>query len=58
MGLCVKLDSFVAHMFYVGSFSNNTAVPNVINQNKYFLSLNTYTIVFYWGACNLNKNRT
>ena len=31
LGLCIKLDSFVAHMFYEWLFSHNTAVPIAIN---------------------------
>ena len=27
LGLCIKVDSYVAHMFYAWSFSHNTAVP-------------------------------
>ena len=35
LGLYIKLKSFVAHVLYVWSFSNNTAVPISINKNKY-----------------------
>ena len=56
--LCINLDNFVANMFYTWSLSHNIEVPIPINNNKYFLSLNTYTTVFYWGAGNKNKNRT
>ena len=38
--LCIKLDSFVAHMFYAWSLINNTSVPISIKSNKNFLSLN------------------
>ena len=48
--LCIKVDSYVAHMLYVLSFSNNTAVPIDIMKNKYFLSLNAHTTLFDWGA--------
>ena len=34
LGLCIKLNSFVAHIFYVWSFSHNKEVPIDINQNK------------------------
>ena len=54
LGLCIKVDSYVAHMFYVWSFSHDTAVPIAINKNKYFLSLNTYTTVSYLVAVNSN----
>ena len=56
--LCIQLNSFVEHMFYEWSFSHNNSVPIDIKQNKYFISLNTYTTVFSWGAGNLNINRT
>ena len=55
LGLRIKLDSFVAHMFYAWSFSHNTAVPISIKKNKYFISLNTYTNDFAWGGVNSNK---
>ena len=58
LGLCIKLSSFVSYMFYAGSLSNNKSVLIAINQNKYDISLNTYTTVFDWGADNSNKNRT
>ena len=46
LGLCIRLNSFVAHMFYAWLFIHNTSVPIYINQNKYFLSLNTYATMF------------
>ena len=36
LGLCIKVDIYVAHMFYAWSFSHNTAVPIAIKKNKYF----------------------
>ena len=54
--LCIKVDSYVAHMFYAWSFSHNTSVPIAKNKNKYFLSLNKNTNVFPWGSGNNNKN--
>ena len=27
VGLCIKINSIVAHMFYAWTFSNNTSVP-------------------------------
>ena len=56
--LFVKGDSYVAHIFYAWSFSNNTAFPIAIKKNKSFISLNISTNVFSWGAGNFNKNRT
>ena len=56
LGLCIKVDSYVAHLFYTWSFSLNTAVSISKKNNKYFLSLNTNTTVFYWGAVNSNKS--
>ena len=55
LGLCIKVDNYLAHMFYEWSFSHNTTVQIDINMNKYFLSLNTNTTVFDWGAGNSNK---
>ena len=34
LGLCIKVDSYVAHMFYAWSFGHNTAVPIAIKNNK------------------------
>ena len=58
LGLCIKVDSYVAHMLYAWSFSYNTEVPIAINKNKYFLCLNTKNTAFNWGDGNSNKNRT
>ena len=41
--LCIKVDSYVAHMFYAWSFSNNKEVPTAIKNNKYLLPLITHT---------------
>ena len=56
LGLCIKVDSYVAHMFYEWSFSHNTAVPISVKTKKYFLYLNTNATVFAWGAGNYIKN--
>ena len=53
--LCIKLDNFVAHMFYAWSFSYNTSVTISIYHNTFFLSFNTYPTVFDWGTGHLNK---
>ena len=58
MVLCITLDGYVVHMFYEWSFGNNIAVPISIKNNKYFLYLNTYTIIFVWVTENSNKNIT
>ena len=55
MGLCIKVDIYVAHMFYARTFSHNKSVSIAPKKNKYFLSLNTNTTVFSWGAGNFNK---
>ena len=55
--LCIRVDSYVARIFYAWSFSHNTAVPIAKKKNKYCLYLNTNTTVFAWGAGNYNKNR-
>ena len=46
LGLCIKVDIYVAHMFYAWKFSHDKAVPTSIKNNKYFLSLNTHTTLF------------
>ena len=56
LGLCNKVDSYVAHMLYEWSLIHNTAVLISIKKNKWSLSLNTNTTVFAWGAGNYNKN--
>ena len=55
-GLCIKVDSYVAHMFYEWSFNHNTAVPIYVKTKKYFLYLNTNATVFAQGAGNYIKN--
>ena len=54
-GLCINVDSYVIHMLYAWSFSHNTEVTIALNKNKFFLSLNTNTNLFAWGAGNCNK---
>ena len=54
LGLCIKVFSYVAHMFYAWSFSHNTAVLITKRKKIYFLSLNKNTTVFAWGAVNSN----
>ena len=39
--LCIKVDSYVTHMFYVWSFSHNTELLIAIKKEKYFFPLNT-----------------
>ena len=48
LGLCIKVDIYVAYMFYAWSFSHNTAVTISTNKNKYILSLKTKTTAFSW----------
>ena len=48
-GSCIKLNYFVAHMFYTLSFSNDTSVPIAIYKIEKIDYLNTYTTVFNWG---------
>ena len=57
MELCIRVDSYVAHMFYACSFSHDIAVPIAIKKNKYFIFLNTDTTIFSWVTKNHNKNR-
>ena len=47
LGLCIKVDSYVSHMLYAWSFSNNTAVTTATKNKIYFLYLNTHSNVFY-----------
>ena len=42
-GLCIKVDSNIAHIFYVWSFIHNIAVAITIKENKYVFSLNSHT---------------
>ena len=58
LGLLIKVDSYVKHMFYAWSLSHNTEVPISIRKNTYFIPLNTYTNLFYLGAGNANKTKT
>ena len=39
LGLCIKVDSYMDHMFYEWSFSHNTAVQIDKNKNKYYFIL-------------------
>ena len=46
--ICVKLEIYVAHMFYACSFRHNTAFTFAkIEKN---LSFDAYTTVFAWGS--------
>ena len=56
--LCIKVDSYVAHMFYSWSFIHNISVPIAIKNKRYFLSLNKNTTLFSLGDVNSNKNIT
>ena len=55
--LCIKVDNYVAYMFYELSVSHNTAVTIAKEKKKYLLYLNTNNTVFYWGYGISNKNR-
>ena len=55
LGLCIKLNSSVEHMFYAWSFSHSTAVRIYMKQNSYLLSLDKYNTMFAWGGSNSNK---
>ena len=57
LGLCIKVDSYVAHMFYSWSFNNNTLITICINKNKYNILLDAKSTVFAWGYGNSNKVR-
>ena len=56
--LCIKIDSYVAHVFYACSFSHITTVPIAMKKNKCFISFNTNTAVFAWIDGNSNKKIT
>ena len=43
-------------MLYVCSFSNNTAVPIYIKNNKYFIPFNKYITILARGYGNSNNN--
>ena len=55
LGLCIKVDFYVAHMFYAWSLSHNEEFPIAVKNNKYPLSMNTHTTLFYWSSGNSNK---
>ena len=57
LGFCIKVDIYVAHLFYAWSFIHNTSVPIAKKNNKDLLSLNKNTTLFSWVAGNSNKNR-
>ena len=57
LGLCIKLNTFLSHMFYEWQFSHSIEIPIDIKQNTYFISFDTYTAVFYLVAGDLNKNK-
>ena len=46
-GLCIKLNSDVAYMFYAWSFNYNISVPIYMKQKKYYLFLHTCIILSY-----------
>ena len=54
----IKLNSYVVHMFYEWSFSNNKSAPIAIKYNKYYNDLDTYNTVFDWVAGNSYKKGT
>ena len=53
--ICIKLNSYIAHILYAWSFIHNVSVPILIKHNKYYLSLYTNTTVFAWGDINQFK---
>ena len=55
LGLCIKVESYVEHMFHAWSFSHNSSAPIDTKNKKYFLSFNTHTNVFDLGAGNYNN---
>ena len=40
LGICIKLESCVEHIFYAWLFSHNTAMPVLFKKDKYYISLN------------------
>ena len=55
LGLCINVDSYVAHMFYAWTFSHNTAVTIAIKRTNIFFSLNKNTTLFDWVFFYSNK---
>ena len=47
--ICIKLNSYVAHIFYAWSFIHNASVTILIKHNKYYLYLYTNTNVCCLG---------
>ena len=54
--LCIKLNIYISCMLYAWSLCRKSEVLIDIKKNKYFLSFNTRTTVFSWGAVNSDKN--
>ena len=40
LGICIKPESCVEHIFYAWLFSHNTAMPVLFKKDKYYISLN------------------
>ena len=44
-----------SHMLSDCSFSNNMTTPIALKGDKYYIYLDIYTAVFYWGVVNSKK---
>ena len=58
LGLCIKVDSYMVHMFHAWSFIHNIEVSISIKKTKYFMLLNACTTIFFGGSDNSNENIT
>ena len=50
LGLCIRFESFVAHMFYGWTFAHNTAAAWMSDNGRYYLSIDEACHVFAWGG--------
>ena len=50
VGIFIKLNSYISHMFYAFPFHHNTVILILLEVNKYYLDLYTQTTVFLFGG--------
>ena len=56
LGICVKLEIYVALMFYVCFFIQDLAVPYSKKIEKFYFSLDSYATVVSWVVGNSRKD--
>ena len=57
LALCIKVDSYMADMFYAWLFTHDKSVSIAIKKKNIFFPLIKILLKFSWGDCNSNKNR-